>query len=216
MIVGSNPARAIVLFAFLCATPATVNAQILNPLPGGGAPETRAAAPQPAQRQAQQPAAENPQEQPRERVTYAKPHESWAAVCILNEDDERECFAETKVTKRDAPKKPFVRLRFVPAGDSPTGLTMELSVPIGSMLPTPVKLKVGEKVFNAPYTICDQDLCTARVSVPSPLLATLFAAEGSFVTFTAPPSEEITVPLTLKGLSSAILDMSKRIDSKED
>ena len=215
MISGLTCARAVALIAFFCAAPVTLSAQILNPLPGA-APATRAAAPQPVQRPAQEAAAEQQQEQPSERVTYAESHESWAAVCILNEDDERECFAETKVTKRDAPNKPFVRLRFVPAGDSPTGLTMELSVPNGSMLPKPVRLKVGEKVFNAPYTICDTDFCTARVSVPSPLLATLFAAEGSFVTFTTPPSEDITVPLTLKGLSSAILDMSKRIDSNED
>jgi invasion protein IalB len=146
-----------------------------------------------------------------DNVVYSASYGSWSVICIGGEFNSRECHTETSVFRRDYAREPVVILRITPTSASPTGLAMALSTPNNVLLQLNANLSIAGSTFVAPYTICDDSFCTARVDISQELLARLLQNRAGFVAFTNPPSSEVYIPLEFGGLLEAISDLNQQL-----
>jgi invasion protein IalB len=137
-------------------------------------------------------------------------YKDWGYKCEKPEGIDQEiCYLFQRVTNKENNKRiSDITVAYPQNGDKPI---MVITLPLGVYLPAGIQLKIdeGEEVARAPYIVCIQNGCQARVTLEDKLIGTMKGGKMLRVAFFTPQQKELAFPVSLSGFTAAIGALKK-------
>jgi len=154
----------------------------------------------------------DPEVQPGQTYT-AEVFGDWELICIKQASGPEPCeIGQLILDNTGTPVSDVRMFPLPPGGAAIAGATFV--VPLGVMLQPGMNFAVDDKApKNYPYVYCNDVGCVAQVGFTPLELESLRKGEAGKITFSMVQSRQgpLTLPLSLKGFSTAYAELSKRL-----